>query len=154
MGNLWKSGSHLKKGVTRCKMCHTEKWVTLQKHVSHWKMGHTVKKWVTVRKVGHIWRKGSHCRKMCHTEKWVTLLKLGHTVKNLSHLEKCVTFEKLFIFAKLVHQSSINNLIYPRDRHHYKVVFQRAVRINPKYIIWYLKTKTLNYKLFKEKIWS
>ena len=50
-------------------------------------MSHTLKNG-SLLKMGHTW-------KMCHTEIWVTLGKMGHTLKNGSHIEKCVTFGKM-----------------------------------------------------------
>jgi len=38
-----------------------EKWIILAKRVKPVKMGYTLKKkWVTLRKLGNIWKKGSH----------------------------------------------------------------------------------------------
>ena len=79
---------------------HLAKWVTLN-----------LEKWVTLEKMGRIWKNGSDLEEGGHTskirknkqqlEKWVTLEKRvtlgemgGHTWKNGSHLEKWVKLGK------------------------------------------------------------
>ena len=54
-----------------------------------------MEKWVTLGKMGHTWKNGSHLEKLVTLEKWVTVRKMGHTWKNGSHLEKWVTVRKM-----------------------------------------------------------
>ena len=99
----WQNESHLKKNESRLEKWVTSgKWVT-QLNSSEWLTlgkGVTIKKkWVTLGKVGHSQRNGSHLWKCSHLEKWVTLAKMGDSQKmsptwnNGSHMEKWTTFK-------------------------------------------------------------
>ena len=99
MGHIWKTWSHLEKSVTLRKVGHTSKngshlekrtWVTLGKMGHIWKnVGHTWKKRYQTRKkgykskMGHTWKNRSHLQKM------------GHTCNNSWILEKWVTLGKM-----------------------------------------------------------
>ena len=54
-----------------------------------------LKKWVTLRLMGHTWKKGDTLNIGSQVKIWVTVKEVGHTCKNGSKLEYCVTSEKM-----------------------------------------------------------
>jgi len=64
-----------------------------------------LEKWVTIGKMGHTWKNGSHL------EKWVTLGKMGLTLKNGSHLEN----SKLQTMAKYTFLKSLKTKNYGKN---------------------------------------
>lgn len=91
MGHIWMNRSELQKSVTFYKMGYTLKnWITLSEMARNWQNG------------SHFKKRGSHLKQWVHLEKWVIHKKFSLTSKNGSQLEKFSHFEKRVRLRKMV----------------------------------------------------
>ena len=78
MDHTWKNGSHLEKCVTCGKIFTLRKFVTLGKMSHIWKNGSLLETWITLGNMCHTWTNWSQLANVSHLEKWVTIRKMGY----------------------------------------------------------------------------